>query len=64
METIPVDIVDRCQPVFHAPRCDRCGVDAQAKAIRCDGVRLDLCGHHQRQHKQALTAAGFILAEL
>ena len=38
-------------------RCDRCGAQAKTLALFVAGPLL-FCGHHTKQYKQALAAAG------
>ena len=46
-------------------RCDRCGGAAIAKmvAILPSGAELSLCGHHRREHYDALCRQGATILE-
>jgi hypothetical protein len=41
-------------------RCDRCGVQAQVRAVLPSGDLL-FCGHHARQHAEALARVAVLV---
>lgn len=44
-------------PLTAADRCDRCQAQAYVRVVLTSGGELLFCGHHGREHAQALTAA-------
>lgn len=45
-------------PLTVRDRCDRCGAAAKVRAVLSTGHDLLFCGHHAREHRPALEAAG------
>lgn len=57
VEPAPTDLVHvhAIPELTLADRCDRCGAAAQVGLrLAKSGLRLDLCAHHWRGHKEAL----------
>lgn len=45
-------------------RCDRCNGDSRAySTARKDKLQLFLCGHHTKEYKDQLIAAGWIILD-
>jgi len=42
------------QPLTVADRCDRCGAQAYLRVVLMSGGELLFCGHHGREHGDAL----------
>ncbi|WP_432548200.1 DUF7455 domain-containing protein [Kineococcus sp. SYSU DK004] len=41
-------------PMTAADRCDRCGAQAYVRVLLSSGGELLFCGHHGREHRDAL----------
>ena len=41
-------------PLTAADRCDRCGAQAYVRVVLGTGGELLFCGHHGREHREAL----------
>ena len=41
-------------PMTAADRCDRCGAQAYVRVVLSAGGELLFCGHHGREHRDAL----------
>ncbi|WP_449301266.1 DUF7455 domain-containing protein [Pseudonocardia hispaniensis] len=50
--------MDSPSPTRLDRRCDRCGAAATVRVILSTGHDLLFCGHHAREHRPALEAAG------
>lgn len=43
-----------------ADRCDRCAAQAYVRHENKDGLTIDYCAHHDKEHATAMLAQGFI----
>ena len=42
-------------PLNALDRCDRCGAQADVRAVMANGFELLFCGHHAKKYQEGLT---------